>query len=571
MYPQALTTFASYLGKKALENNFGREKYTSATPTQVQRTVISGQKSPTTTTQVMGNQAATSPARQQYVQSLAQSTKPTQVASATVDDLEKTYTTPSGATGTLSQLGSMKPTRPSASDSYQKYIRQIAETYKPTGEERDLTKRLDALQGGYEQGSYNIGQQTIPMQFITGQQAALKQQNTIQQLPLQRELERLQADRLGQQQAFTKQAELTAPLIQDPAEGFTLGKDQVRYDAQGNVIAGNAGIAGTAGTGNYEAPIVKSINGVDMQWNTQTGQWDALAQPGVSDYSIERATRTIASVDNLIAKAQASPKIFGRSAAAPIPDWARSDEYRNYSSELKTLASNIAFNELTAMREASKTGGALGQVSDREGQLLQSALGALDMTQSPENIVAQLQQIKDSVNRWQQAVAQYGGSNTTQQPIQTWTAPDGKQFKQNTDGSWEEVSFRNVGGDTNTATIANAIAQVESGGKYTAVGPVTENGDRAYGKYQIMDFNIPAWSQEALGRSVTVQEFLNSPQIQDAVANYKIGQLYARYGNPDDVASVWFSGRPLSGNTSKDVTGTSVPTYVQNVRKYLYA
>jgi hypothetical protein len=60
------------------------------------------------------------------------------------------------------------------------------------------------------------------------------------------------------------------------------------------------------------------------------------------------------------------------------------------------------------MREASKTGGALGQVSDNEGRLLGSSLGALSMTQTPETFKQQLQQIKDSIQRWQQAVNQYG-------------------------------------------------------------------------------------------------------------------------------------------------------------------
>jgi hypothetical protein len=51
------------------------------------------------------------------------------------------------------------------------------------------------------------------------------------------------------------------------------------------------------------------------------------------------------------------------------------------------------------MRAASKTGGALGQVSDREGALLQSSLGALDIGQSPTQFKAQLKKIKDSITR----------------------------------------------------------------------------------------------------------------------------------------------------------------------------
>lgn len=127
-----------------------------------------------------------------------------------------------------------------------------------------------------------------------------------------------------------------------------------------------------------------------------------------SSYQAERALRTIQSVDSLTKLAEANPEIFGRSAAIPIPESMRSDAYRNFKSQLDTLISNITFGELTAMREASKTGGALGQVSDNEGRLLGSSLGALSMTQTPETFKQQLQQIKDSIQRWQQAVNQYG-------------------------------------------------------------------------------------------------------------------------------------------------------------------
>lgn len=45
-----------------------------------------------------------------------------------------------------------------------------------------------------------------------------------------------------------------------------------------------------------------------------------------------------------------------------------------------------------------------------------------------------------------------------------------------------------------------AISNIESGGKYDALGPVTQAGDRAYGRYQVMGQNIPAWTKEVLGQ-----------------------------------------------------------------------
>ena len=109
-----------------------------------------------------------------------------------------------------------------------------------------------------------------------------------------------------------------------------------------------------------------------------------------------------------------------------------------------------------------------------------------------------------------------------------------------------------------------AIAGIESGGRYGALGPVTNRGDRAFGKYQVMGANIPSWTKEALGRSMTPAEFLASPEAQERVFETQFGKSVAKYGNPADAASVWFSGRPLAkaGNAS-DVLGTTVPQYAQ--------
>jgi hypothetical protein len=123
-----------------------------------------------------------------------------------------------------------------------------------------------------------------------------------------------------------------------------------------------------------------------------------------------------------------------------------------------------------------------------------------------------------------------------------------------------------------TDPAANAISGIESGGRYDAIGPVANNkGQRAYGKYQVMDFNIPVWTAEVLGKALTPQEFLANPQAQEAVFKTKFGQFRQQYGSDQDAASVWFSGRPLTGNTAgPDVNGTTVAGYVNKFNRGLY-
>jgi hypothetical protein len=107
-----------------------------------------------------------------------------------------------------------------------------------------------------------------------------------------------------------------------------------------------------------------------------------------------------------------------------------------------------------------------------------------------------------------------------------------------------------------------ALRRVESSGNYGAMGPVTKSGDRAYGAYQVMGANIPSWTQAALGQSMTPEQFLASKEAQDAVFNQRFGGYLQQYGNPQDAASMWFSGRPLAKAGDASDGYNTVPEYV---------
>lgn len=118
----------------------------------------------------------------------------------------------------------------------------------------------------------------------------------------------------------------------------------------------------------------------------------------------------------------------------------------------------------------------------------------------------------------------------------------------------------------------DAIASIESAGSgdYGAVGPTNPKLGRALGRYQVMEANIGPWSKEALGREVTPQEFLENPKIQDAIFDHKFGSYVQKYGNPQDAASAWFTGQPLSvGANRRDVLGTSGNQYVDKFTRAL--
>jgi len=122
-----------------------------------------------------------------------------------------------------------------------------------------------------------------------------------------------------------------------------------------------------------------------------------------------------------------------------------------------------------------------------------------------------------------------------------------------------------------TSNALRALATIESSGNYGALGPVMERGsykgDRAYGKYQVMGRNIPSWTKEALGVSMTPDDFLKDTKAQDAVAAHFMKKAYQQHGTWEDAASVWFTGRPLSkaGNASDGFT--DVQTYVAKFQR----
>lgn len=69
------------------------------------------------------------------------------------------------------------------------------------------------------------------------------------------------------------------------------------------------------------------------------------------------------------------------------------------AADLDTIKGIIGFGELQAMRAASPTGGALGQVSEMENRLLQAQYGSLAQSQSEEQFRRNLQTVRDTFNR----------------------------------------------------------------------------------------------------------------------------------------------------------------------------
>lgn len=126
-----------------------------------------------------------------------------------------------------------------------------------------------------------------------------------------------------------------------------------------------------------------------------------------------------------------------------------------------------------------------------------------------------------------------------------------------------------MGYNDDVSKLMPAIASQEGTGSYDQLGPPTKDGDRAYGKYQVMGKNIGPWSQQILGTSLTPEQFLKNPTAQETVAKAKLSEYNTKYG-PVGAAKAWFAGPGGMNNPgATDVNGTSVGQYGANVSKAL--
>lgn len=120
------------------------------------------------------------------------------------------------------------------------------------------------------------------------------------------------------------------------------------------------------------------------------------------------------------------------------------------------------------------------------------------------------------------------------------------------------------GGNPRLAAVLRALRTQESGGNYSAVN----SGSGALGAYQVMPSNLAGsggWDMEALNRNISSQQFLQSRQLQNAIARYKFGNYMRQYG-VRGALSAWYSGDPNRWKDDSGVSsGPSVHDYVMHV------
>lgn len=204
--------------------------------------------------------------------------------------------------------------------------------------------------------------------------------------------DRLEAQQAAQTERLQAQAQARAAELQRKFE-----RDQDRASYERGMLQLRGMIAASRGDAANKPPAgyrfkddgnLEAIPGgpADTKLQGQLNADTAALNSGLSALDmLERATNEVRTHPGL-------PRITGLMGRVPnIPG----SDAANAQAKLEQLRSQVGFAVLQAMRDASKTGGALGNVSNFELQSLQNNLAALQNAQSESQIKDELKKLQD--------------------------------------------------------------------------------------------------------------------------------------------------------------------------------
>lgn len=168
-----------------------------------------------------------------------------------------------------------------------------------------------------------------------------------------------------------------------------------------------------ARTAQEKAELQNQLNEINFQIKSLDLEQKKSAAEIRPQYLEERATRIASDIDGVMPRVNYMSAGFVGKQSEGI---AGTPAY-NLARDIESIKANIGFNELQQMREASKTGGALGQIAVQELNFLQSVLGSLDIGQGPDQLKANLEKVKQSVQRWSTAKGTKPGGGQNNDPL----------------------------------------------------------------------------------------------------------------------------------------------------------
>lgn len=121
----------------------------------------------------------------------------------------------------------------------------------------------------------------------------------------------------------------------------------------------------------------------------------------------DQFSNTVGIIDNVMTTLDTAVKQTGTFTAGSLGtplSFLPGTAAKDLSANLETIKANLGFDRLQQMRDASPTGGALGQVAIQELVALQSTVASLDIQQSPSQLRKNLNKVKGHYEKWRSTV-----------------------------------------------------------------------------------------------------------------------------------------------------------------------
>jgi len=290
----------------------------------------------------------------------------------------------------------------------------------------------------------------------------------------------------------------------DPASIATRGQAQTQQDVAATQALAAPEAQAAAQTQQAVGDIltqqqqVRGQEAADIQVNTRDRLANAEFQRELNQrvqrrvVDFERTQQKQTFIDGLIDGAIENSNAFTTGLGGTLLEFIPGTPAFDLVAQVDSIKANVGFDKLQQMRSDSPTGGALGQVSEFENRLLQAVLGNLENSQSTDQFVSNLRELKTQLDQIvNRGISPQGGANTNFQLTPTGrTTPEGRPVFTNQFGD-EMTEFSitvtdqriNQGRATNIPSLFDgrivsdreAIQRiVDAGGKDPVTGRVLE-------------------------------------------------------------------------------------------------
>lgn len=117
---------------------------------------------------------------------------------------------------------------------------------------------------------------------------------------------------------------------------------------------------------------------------------------GMAEAKLESGVGKIESLSDILAKTRerVQKSNFSTGAIGAVMQEIPGTEAHDIRNSIDTIKANIGFDRLQEMRDSSKTGGALGNVSDNENKMLQKTVASLEQSQTKKQFIENLDRVK---------------------------------------------------------------------------------------------------------------------------------------------------------------------------------